>query len=66
MPGISKFAGTSPAAITTYRPSNISPYLYCGWADEARPTMERCDTGFREPFFAPFWNGLREGALEAH
>src|ERR1700719_4405819 len=40
------------------------PYLYYGWTDEARPAMERCDAGFREAFFAPFWNGLREGTLE--
>src|SRR4029077_15612637 len=44
----------------------LSPYLYCSWPGEARPTMERCDPGFREPLFAPFWNGLSERTLETH
>src|ERR1700732_3549842 len=42
------------------------PYLYRSWTNEARPTMERCDSSFREPLFAAFWNGLREGTLETH
>jgi hypothetical protein len=42
------------------------PYLYCCRTGEARPAMERCDAGFHESFFAPFWNGLREGTLETH
>src|ERR1700737_1382046 len=36
----------------------LVPYVYCSWTGEACPTMERCDTGFREPVFTPFWNGL--------
>jgi hypothetical protein len=32
----------------------LFPYLYCSWTGEARPAMERCDAGFREPVFAPF------------
>jgi hypothetical protein len=42
------------------------PYLYLSWAAEAGSTMERCDAGFREPAFAPFWNGLSERTLETH
>src|ERR1700730_13424084 len=42
------------------------PYLYCSWTGEARPTMERCDAGFLEPVFAPFWNGLSERTFETH
>jgi hypothetical protein len=44
----------------------LFPYLYCSWTGEARPAMERCDVGFREPGFAQFWNGLSERTLEAH
>jgi hypothetical protein len=44
----------------------LSPYLYCSWTGEARPTMERRDAGFRESVFAPFWNGLSERTLETH
>src|SRR6202140_1828610 len=42
------------------------PYLYRSWSGAARLTMERCDAGFREPVFAPFWNGFSEGALKTH
>jgi hypothetical protein len=41
-------------------------YLYCSWTGEARPTMERCDAGFRKLVFAPFWNRLSERTLETH
>src|ERR1700730_15639338 len=44
----------------------LLPYLYCSWTGEARPTMERCDAGFRKPVFAPFWNGLSERTLETY
>src|ERR1700674_4352970 len=44
----------------------LFPYLYCSWTGEARPTMERCDAGFRESLFPPFWNGLSERTLETH
>src|ERR1700730_12759488 len=42
------------------------PNFYCGWTYEARPSMERCDSSFREPLFAPFGDGLRERTLETH
>jgi hypothetical protein len=44
----------------------LFPNLYCSWTGKARPAMERCDAGFREPVFAPFWNGLSERTLETH
>src|ERR1022692_2930945 len=44
----------------------LFPYLNSSWTDEARPTVERCDAGFRESVFAPFWNGLSESTLETH
>src|ERR1700675_1148063 len=45
---------------------NLFPYLYGSWPSAVRPTMERSDPGFREPVFAPFWNGLSERTLETH
>src|SRR5580693_2959507 len=45
---------------------NFFPYLYCSWPGETRPTMERCDPGFRKPFFTPLRNRLRERTLETH
>src|SRR5580693_4607495 len=42
------------------------PHLYRSWTGEARLTMERCNADFREPVFAPFWNGLGERTLETH
>src|ERR1700674_3971524 len=44
----------------------LFPDLYCSWTGEARPTMERCDAGFRKPVVAPFWNGLSERTLETY
>jgi hypothetical protein len=41
-------------------------YLYCSGTGEARPTMERRDTGFCESVFAPFWNRPGERTLETH
>jgi hypothetical protein len=45
---------------------SLLPYLYCRWTGESRPTMERCDAGFREIVFAPFCNGLSERTFETH
>src|ERR1700694_4912968 len=70
-----KVLGAGNLQICGYLPSGnndvpslqyLFPYLYCSWAGEARPTMERCDAGFRKPVFAPFWNRLSERALETH
>src|ERR1700678_1548354 len=44
----------------------LFPYSYCSWTGEARPIMERCNAGVREPIFAPFWNRLSERTLETH
>ena len=44
----------------------LFPYSYCCWTSEARPTMERCDVGFRKLVFATFWNRLSERTLETH
>jgi hypothetical protein len=33
---------------------SLFPNLYFSWTGESRPTMERCDAGFREIVFAPF------------
>jgi hypothetical protein len=45
---------------------SLLPYLHCRWTGESRPSMERCDAGFREIVFAPFCNGLSERAFETH
>jgi hypothetical protein len=45
---------------------SLFPYLYCSRTGESRPTMERCDAGFREIVFAPFCNGLSERTFETH
>jgi hypothetical protein len=47
-------------------PPSLFPYLHCSWTGESRPTMERCDAGFREIVFAPFCNGLSERTFETH
>jgi hypothetical protein len=44
----------------------LFPRLYGSRTDEACPTMERCDAGFREPIFAPLWNWFSERTLETH
>src|ERR1700693_6334784 len=44
----------------------LFPHFYCSLGGEAGRTMKRCDAGFREPVFAPFWNRLSERTLETH
>jgi hypothetical protein len=41
-------------------------YLYCRWTGESRPTMERCDAGFREIVFVPFCHRVSERTFETH
>src|ERR1700733_3571444 len=44
----------------------LFPYFDGRWTSEARPAMERCDTGVCEFVFASFGNGLSERALKTH